>query len=314
MRGLRHIDTNAPARVPLDVTSGPHRRDVTRSPSDQISEQSRASRVPWVVAHRGASAEAPENTLAAVRRAVARGADLVEVDVQRTKDGALVVLHDTTLVRTTDVRRVFPRRSPWLVQDFTLEQLRRLDAGCWWSLHFAGERIPTLQEVVETTRHSGTGLLVEVKNPALHPGLAGDVAAALRAIPGYLDEVAGTDRLVVQSFDAEAMQEHTRLEPSVPVGLLGTPSTADLGAIATWADQVNPAHWSVGPAFVETVHRHGMRCQLWTVNRSMQLRRAIALGVDGIITNHPHVLRPLLDQVHRADRVDGVHRAVTSST
>ncbi len=280
----------------------------TRGVDQQPARPGPGRRVPAVVAHRGASAEAPENTLAAVRRAVARGADHVEVDVQRTRDGALVVLHDTTLVRTTDVRRVHPRRSPWLVEDFTWEEVRRLDAGSWWSLHAAGERVPLLEEVVETIRHTGVGLLVEVKNPALHPGLAADVAAALRAVPGYLDEVAGTDRLVVQSFGAEAMKEHKRLEPAVPVGLLGTPATADLGAIATWADQVNPAHWSVGAGFVETVHRHGMRCQLWTVNRPAHLRRAIGLGVDGIITNHPHLLRPLVDGP------DGVHRGVTSPT
>ena len=88
-----------------------------------------ATPLPKVVAHRGASVEAPENTLAAVRRAIARDADAVEVDVQRTRDGGLVMLHDTSLARTTDARRVFPRRSPWLVSDFTLDEVQQLDAG-----------------------------------------------------------------------------------------------------------------------------------------------------------------------------------------
>jgi glycerophosphoryl diester phosphodiesterase len=254
-----------------------------------------------VVAHRGASAEAPENTLAAVRRAVAVDADHVEVDVQRTKDGALVVVHDTTLVRTTDVRRVFPRRAPWLVGDFTADEIARLDAGSWWSPHYARERVPTLEEVVEVLRPTRTGLLLEVKATALHPGLAADVAAALDGIPGYVDEAVAARRLVVQSFDHGAMQQHKQLVPAVPVGALGTPGIAELGALATWADEVNPAHWSVNQRFVDTVHRHGMRCQVWTVNRTAHLRRALGLGVDGVITNRPLDLRRLVDAPDRLD-------------
>ena len=255
-----------------------------------------------VVAHRGASAEAPENTLAAVRRAIARDADLVEVDVQRTKDGALVLLHDTTLARTTDVRRVFPRRKPWLVGDFTYDELHRLDAGGWWSDQYAGERIPTLEQVVEVLRPSTTGLLLEVKATALHPGIAADVASTLRAIPGYVDAAVATGRLVVQSFDHAAMRRHKELEPRIPVGALGTPMRAELGAIATWADQVNPVHWSARPGFVEAVHRHGMRCQLWTVDRAAHMRRALDLGADGVITNRPGVLRELVDDLYGNER------------
>lgn len=249
---------------------------------------------PTVVAHRGASAEAPENTLAAVRRAIARDADLVEVDVQRTKDGELVLLHDTTLKRTTNVRQVFPRRAPWLVSDFTADEIARLDAGGWHSAPFAGERVPTLTQLVEVLRPSRTGLLLEMKAVALHPGLATDVAHALRAVPGYVEEAVAAERLVVQAFDHDAVRKHKNLEPSVPVGVLGTPLRADLGALATWADQVNPVHWSVRRSYVETIHRHGMRCQVWTVNRPDQMRRAVSLGVDGVITNHPGALRHIL--------------------
>jgi glycerophosphoryl diester phosphodiesterase len=253
--------------------------------------------LPQVVAHRGASSEAPENTLAAVRRAIARDADQVEVDVQRTKDGALVLLHDTTLARTTNVRRLFPRRAPWLVSDFTSDEIARLDAGGWHSAQFSGERVPTLEQLVDVLRPSTTGLLLELKAVALHTGLARDVAATLRAAPGYVDQAVASGRLVVQSFDQDAMREHKTLEPAVPVGVLGTPSRAELGALATWADQVNPVHWSVRRSYVETIHRHGMRCQVWTVNRPEQMRRALSLGVDGVITNHPGALRHVLAQV-----------------
>jgi glycerophosphoryl diester phosphodiesterase len=250
------------------------------------------------VAHRGASAEAPENTLAAVRRAIARDADLVEIDVQRSKDGALVVLHDTTLARTTDVRRRFPNRAPWLVGDFTSDEILQLDAGGRHSERYAGERVPTLEQVVDVLRHSRTGLLVEVKATALHPGIAADVATTLRSIPGYLQEATAARRLVVQSFDHDAMRAHKELEPSVPVGALGTPMRPELGEIATWADEVNPVHWSVRRSYVEAVHRHGMRCHVWTVDRASHMRRALDLGVDGVITNHPDRLRSLLGDVH----------------
>ncbi len=258
---------------------------------------STAHAVPVVVAHRGASAEAPENTLAAVRRAVARDADFVEVDVQRTRDGALVVVHDTTLARTTDVRRKFPHRAPWLVGDFSADEIGRLDAGGWHSPAFGDERVPTLDQVVEVLRGSSTGLLVELKATALHPGLADDVAAALGAVPGgYVADAARSGRLVVQSFDHDAVRRHKALLPDVPVGVLGTPSRPELGALATWADQVNPAHWSVRSSFVQAVHRHGMRCQVWTPNRPAHLRRALELGVDGVITNHPARLRQLIHE------------------
>ena len=255
---------------------------------------------PEVIAHRGASVEAPENTLAAVRRAIARDADHVEVDVQRTKDGQLVVLHDTTLARTTDVRRVFPRRAPWLVGDFTADEVAQLDAGAWHSAQYAGERVPTLTEVVEVVRHSRTGLLLELKATALHAGLADDVAAVLQGTPGYAAEASAAGRLAVQSFDHGAARRHKELLPAVPVGVLGTPSRPELGALATWANRVNPVHWSIRPSFVEAVHRHGLRCHVWTVNRPHHMRRALDLGVDGVITNHPATLRRVLDEERSA--------------
>jgi glycerophosphoryl diester phosphodiesterase len=180
------------------------------------------------VAHRGASGAAPENTLAAVRGAVAVGAHLVELDLQRSSDGALMVIHDATLARTTDAARVFPRRAPWRVGDFTHDELKRLDAGGWMSPAFRGETIPTLGEVIAALQRESTGLLLEVKGPERHPGIVRDVASALRERAGYLDAAVASRRLVVQSFGFAAMKEHKTLEPSVPVGLLGTPDRVNL--------------------------------------------------------------------------------------
>ncbi len=244
------------------------------------------------IAHRGASAEVAENTLAALRRAIAHDVDLVEIDVQRTRDGALVLLHDSTLVRTTNVCEVFPDRAPWRVGDLTYDEIRRLDAGGWKSDDFTGEHVPTLDEAVDVVRHSRAGLLVELKAPSRYPGIAAEVGEALRSA-GFLGEAAH-GRLVVQSFDVETAHTFKDLEPSVPVGVLGAPSRAALPGIATWADQVNPSHLSVEESYVDLVHRLGMKCLVWTVNREPAMRRALKIGVDGVITNRPRALGRVL--------------------
>lgn len=245
------------------------------------------------IAHRGASGLAPENTLAALRAAITAGADLVEVDVQRTRDGALVLMHDTTLRRTTDARRLFPRRAPWRVADFTHAELSRLDAGSWKAARFSGERVPTLEDAMEVLGPSSTGLLVELKVPGAYPGIVRDLVATLRSGPGYTPHAAPAGRLVVQSFDYAAMKEHATQAPEIPVGLLGAPARENLPALATWAAYVNPSHFSVDRRYVDRVHELGMACHVWTVNRRPAMHRALRMGVDGVITNRPEVLASL---------------------
>jgi len=268
-------------RLPLPVAT-------KRRSSDPISPQHRPRerRHALNVAHRGASEEMPENTLGAIRRAVEVGADMVEIDVHRSKDGAVVLMHDTTLARTTDAQRVFPGRGPWRVGDFTLDELKRLDAGSWKSPDLAGEPVPTLTEALELVSRSRTGLLLELKAPEQYPGIVSDVVMAMREVPGALG-AAEAGQLVVQSFNYAAMKEHKTREASVPVGLLGTPARANLPALGTWADQVNPSHLSVDKAYVDQVHDLGMACFVWTVNHAPTMRRALRLGVDGVITNRP---------------------------
>lgn len=141
-----------------------------------------------VVAHRGSSGSAPENTIAAVELAVHEQASFVEVDVQRTGDGELVVVHDTTLARTTDVARVFPDRAPWRVGGFTRAELDRLDAGSWCGSEFLGEPIPTLSDVLDTVG-GATGLMLELKAPKLYPGIEAQ----------GVDELFGAERVADRS-------------------------------------------------------------------------------------------------------------------
>lgn len=242
------------------------------------------------IAHRGSSYEMPENTIAAIEEAIRDKVDLVEIDVQRTRDGVLVVIHDGTLTRTTNVEEVFPGRDSYNVADFTYEELQQLDAGSWKGEEFAGEKIPTFTEMLERVRKSRSGLLIEVKSPSKYPGIAQDLADELAAQPGYLKSAVANERLVVQSFDWNFMAEFHGILPQVTAGLLGTPTLEQLPELATWADQINPNFRSVTQEYVDAVHEHGMDMNVWTVDNPDEMRRLIDLGVDGIITNKPNVL------------------------
>ncbi|MDN0194924.1 glycerophosphodiester phosphodiesterase family protein [Streptomyces sp. S.PNR 29] len=254
---------------------------------------------PWIIAHRGASGYAPENTLAAVDKAAELGIRWVENDVQRTKDGELVVLHDDNLQRTTDVEEVFPGRAPWKVKDFTAAEIARLDAGSWFGPAFAGARVPALKQYVERVEHHHQKLLLEIKNPELYPGIEQQALKVL-GNEGWLDRRHVASRLIVQSFSADSLRTVHDLKPAVRTGFLGTPSVADLPAYARFADQINPSYRSLSLGYVSTVHAfkgpHGRPLQVltWTVDDADAARRVAGYGVDGIITNRPDVVRDAL--------------------
>ncbi len=247
-----------------------------------------------VIAHRGSSGVAPENTLAAVRLAIAQKSGLVENDIQRTRDGELVIMHDTTLDRTTDVEQVFPDRAPWFVGDFTLAEIKQLDAGSWFAPKFAGEQVPTLAEWVNAVGQQA-GMLLEPKAPELYAGIEADLDKELRSLPAF-NRALKAGRVVVQSFNHAWLRAYKDRAPDVPVGLLygHEPTPVDITAAATWAQQVNPALGAVDRATIDQIHAHGMQAHVWTVNAGMDMRRAISWGVDGIITDYPQVLRDIL--------------------
>ncbi|MDF3301986.1 glycerophosphodiester phosphodiesterase [Streptomyces tropicalis] len=257
---------------------------------------------PVIVAHRGASAYAPENTLPAIDRAAALGIPWVENDVQRTKDGRLVVLHDDSLARTTDVEQVFPGRAPWKVKDFTAAEIARLDAGSWFSPRYRGTRVPTLAQYMRRVEHNHEKLLLEVKNPQLYPGIERQILRLL-ANEGWLDRRHLADRLIVQSFSADSVRIVHALDPAVPTALLGRPAAADLRRYATFVDMVNPPWGTLSADYVGTVHsvlgahHRPLRVFAWTVDRAADARKVAGYGVDGIITNRPDVVRDALNSV-----------------
>jgi glycerophosphoryl diester phosphodiesterase len=240
-----------------------------------------------VVAHRGASAAAPENTEAAFLEAARQGADAVELDVRRTRDGVLVVAHDATWARTTDATQVLPGWAPWRVEDLTLPEVRRLDAGSWAGADFAGQRVPTLAEAFEVLRPTGLHVLVELKAPDRHtvPALVRELAAT-RLLPG---------RVTVQSFDARAMRAVRRALPNLRVGVLfRRASRSRVRAVAGWADLVNVHHAWLHRGLVEEAGAHGLGCLAWTVNHAGAVRRLLELGVDGVVTDRPAEIRAAL--------------------
>ncbi|MFI2510366.1 glycerophosphodiester phosphodiesterase [Streptomyces sp. NPDC018972] len=251
---------------------------------------------PLVIAHRGASAYAPENTLAAVDKAAALGVDWVENDVQRTRDGELVVLHDDSLQRTTDVEEVFPDRAPWKVKDFTAAEIARLDAGSWFGSAYAGARVPTLEQFLHRVERHRQKLLLEIKNPQLYPGIERQIVKVL-GNEGWLDRPHVRNRLIVQSFSADSVRTVHDLRPAVKTGFLGTPPVSDLPAYADFTDQINPSHGSLSAGYVAAVHAlkgaHGKPLEVctWTVNDAAAARRVAGFGVDGIITDTPDVVR-----------------------
>lgn len=246
------------------------------------------------IAHRGARFVAPENTLTSIRAAIDRGADMVELDVQRSKDGRLVLIHDNDLLRTTNVEKVFPQRRSYAVADFTYADMRRLDAGSWKRDRYAGERIPTLKQAVRLLQARRAGLVLELKSPELYPGMVGEVATALRGVDGYFERAVRKDRLVVQSFDFDAVRAFKNTEPQVPVALLGSPAVEQLPELSQWADEISARHKTIDANYVSAVHALGMACTVWTVDTEENMNASLDKGVDGVVTNRPNVLGRVL--------------------
>ncbi|MFE2230626.1 glycerophosphodiester phosphodiesterase [Streptomyces kronopolitis] len=251
---------------------------------------------PVTVAHRGAASYAPENTLASIDAADRLGFRWVENDVQRTKDGELVILHDSSLARTTNVEQVFPGRSPWNVSDFTLREIEKLDAGSWFGAKFKGEQVPTLEDYMDEVEHNDQSLLMELKSPELYPGIERETLRELRSV-GWLNSAHLKDRLVIQSFSADAVKTVHKLQPEVRTGYLGNPSVADLPRFAKYCDQINPVHTVVTREYVAAVHglkgphRRPLDLYTWTVDDPATAVKVAGLGVDGIISNKPDVVR-----------------------
>lgn len=271
------------------------------------------------VAHRGASSYAPEHTAAAYRLAIAQGADYVEQDLAVTKDGVLVCLHDDTLERTTNIKDVFPDRftvdaqgrQRWYVADFTLAEIKRLDAGAWFDKKYAGERVLTFDESIDVIG-TAAGMYPELKSPALYRARNIDIVALFAEVVkrrGLAMTMAdGKARLVVQSFDEQAVRDLAKALPQVPRTFLigGGPNverwlaSADtLKEMATFATDLGPAKGLVekNPALVRWAQAAGMTVTPYTFRSgatgaypdvAAEMRQFLYVyGVDALFTDNP---------------------------
>jgi glycerophosphoryl diester phosphodiesterase len=239
---------------------------------------------PLNIGHRGASAAAPQNTLAAFRKAIELGADGVELDAQLSADGVVVVIHDFVVETTTDgVGRV---------ADKTLAELKALDAGSRFSSEFSGERIPTLAQVFEAIKDK---LLVNVELKDFDSFGGKLEAPVLEVVRRHAME----KRVLFSSFNPFVLRVIKRLAPDIPAGLLyreDMPIHLRRAWLAPFMPhQARHPHFPmVTEATVQWCHARGLRVNTWTVDEPAEMRRLVALGVDGIITNKPDVLREVL--------------------
>jgi len=236
------------------------------------------------IAHRGASNAAPANTLAAFEKAVELGADGIEFDVHLSADGIPVVIHDFSVDSTTD--------GSGRVADLTLAQLEQLDAGSSFDPAFAGERIPTLEKVLETF---GDRLLlnIELKDLSLRD------SGLERAVIAQIEQRGLGNRVILSSFNPFSLRRAKKIAPHIPVGLLYA-SSLPLPLRRAWLAHLfphearHPEHTMVDARYLAWARRRGYQVNTWTVNDPDEMHRLISLGVDSIITNVPDVLCGIL--------------------
>ena|ERR1700736_2894090 len=226
-----------------------------------------------VIAHRGAAGHAPENTLAAFKKSVALGATFIETDLQLSRDARFVAIHDPTVNRTTNGKGA--------VHELALEDLRRLDAGSWFGSEFLGERIPTLEEVLDFAKKHDVVFYLEIKPVAAWGGE--------HALIGALRESGQIARVVVISFDPIILASVRNIEPTLMTGLLydGQLENPLEKAASLGVRQLAVRGDLVSPTLLANAHRQDLQVVCWTINQPAHMRLLMAAGVDGIISDYP---------------------------
>jgi glycerophosphoryl diester phosphodiesterase len=251
---------------------------MTVAPAQSLGFKLRGNRI-LLGGHRGNADEFPENTLASFRSAIDLGADLIECDVHLSEDGALPVIHDHLLDRTTNGRG--------LVRDHTMAELKQFDAGSWKDPRFAGEKIPTLDEVLELAKGK-VGVAVEIKNlPLIYRGIEEAVVAVIRNADMVND-------VVVIAFDHRCIKRVGELEADILTGVLVASRPVDPLRLMDDADaDVFCPHWAaIEPETAEELHSAGKLIGVWTVDDTFSLAWSKALPANAIYTNKPRTIRP----------------------
>ncbi len=254
-----------------------------------------------IVAHRGARSVAPENTMAAARRALELSAGMWELDVRLTRDGHAVVIHDPTLERTSDAPLRFPARSPWRIREFTLGELQSLDFGSWFlgddpfgqiakgavsgsqlSL-YRGERVLTLEDALAFTVQNHWLVNVEIKDLA---GLPGEEKIAAR-VAALMVAAGARERVLVSSFNHRFLAEIKKLDEHIHTGVLvGSPPADPVGLMRSLgASTYHPALRALRPGHVRRLKKAGFPVLAWVVNKAAVARCLMKCGIDGVFTD-----------------------------
>ena len=271
---------------------------------------------PFTIAHRGASAYAPENTVPAFTLGADQGAEFVEIDIQLTRDGHIVVLHDLTLERTTDVETIFPERSRpapddvekklrWWLEDFTLAEVQRLDAGTWFDVKFAGTRIPTFDETIRAL-DGRSGIFIELKSPERYPGIEEKMISELAAHGLDVPGARAKTPIALQSFTVPSIERLAAMGTKLPLHVLIAARDADTLLSSEGVDRMRRFATGISPEKV-TIDTHGAGWQRaaelglpitpWTFRATTvkgyptvtdEMAHFIATtGVAGVITDNP---------------------------
>lgn len=259
-----------------------------------------------IIAHRGASGIAPEHTIAAYDKAVELGADYLELDVQRSKDGALVVIHDAKLDRTA---RGPSSSCTGLVANKTLAQLESCDVGVWFALgdlflpraEFIGLRMPTLAEVLARYR-STARFYIETKNPEMYPGIEADIVALLKK-HGIAAGNAAMPGVFIESFSTTSLLAVHALDSTIPLVQLFDSQTPEsisgrLDQVRSYATAIGINKTDVTTALIDASHTRCLQVHAYVVENGDEMLSLLAMGVDGIFTNRPDRLNIAIGQAN----------------
>ncbi|WP_099159477.1 glycerophosphodiester phosphodiesterase [Virgibacillus ndiopensis] len=250
------------------------------------------------VAHRGASGYAPEHTIPSYDLGEKMKGDYIEVDLQMTKDGTLIAMHDEKVDRTTD--------GTGYVKDMTLAEIKQLDAGSWFNEQYPekakpeydGLKVPTLEEVIQEFGR-GSRYYIETKSPEVYPGMEEEL---LRVLNKYklIGPIAPSSKVLIQSFSPESLLIVHSMNPNIPlVQLISYSEPAsitdkELNEIAEYAIGIGASHTKIDEAYVQKVRQHDLLMHPYTVNTREDMEKVLDWGVTGMFTNYPDVLDEVL--------------------
>ncbi|MDM5357217.1 glycerophosphodiester phosphodiesterase [Peribacillus sp. ACCC06369] len=250
------------------------------------------------VAHRGASGYAPEHTIPAYQLGEQMEGDYIEIDLQMTKDGRLIAMHDEKVDRTTN--------GTGLVKDLTLAEVKKLDAGTWFNekypqlakKKYEGLTVPTLEEVFKKFGRQAN-YYIETKSPDVYPGMEEELLKVLKDYK-MVDSKGRTKNVLIQSFSQESLLKVHDMNPKLPLVQLfsyknqATISDEELESIKEYAIGVGPNFSKVDGQYVKMVRDHGLQFHPYTVNERADMKKALEWGATGLFTNYPDVFNEVL--------------------